>query len=52
VGAGAQILTKGRRVSVPAETLLSYRLQSDLNLDIRDTGYDRDGSHYHKYDPN
>ena len=52
VGAGAQILTKGRRVNVPAETLLSYRLQSDMNLDIRDSGYDRDGNHYHKYDPN
>lgn len=52
VGAGAQILTKGRRVNVPAETLLSYRLQSDMNLDIRDSGYDRDGRHFHKYDPN
>jgi hypothetical protein len=52
VGAGAQILTKGRRVSVPSETLLSYRLQSDMNLDISDSGYDRDGRHYHKYDPN
>lgn len=52
VGAGAQILTKGRRVNVPAETLLSYRLQSDMNLDIRDTGFDRDGHHFHKYDPN
>lgn len=49
-GAAAQILTKGRRVSVPAESLLTYRLQSDLNLDVRDTGYDRDGSHYHRYD--
>jgi hypothetical protein len=52
VGAGAQILTKGRRVNVPAETLLSYRLQSDMNLDVRDSGYDREGYHYHKYDPN
>lgn len=52
VGAGAQILTKGRRVNVPAETLLSYRLQSDINLDVRDSGFDRDGNHYHKYDPN
>lgn len=52
VGAGAQILTKGRRVNVPAEALLSYRLQSDMNLDIRDSGYDRDGRHFHKYDPN
>ena len=52
VGAGAQILTKGRQVKVPAETLLSYKLQSDLNLDVSDSGYDRDGNHYHKYDPN
>jgi hypothetical protein len=51
-GAGVQILTKGRRVNVPAESLLSYRLQSDMNLDIGDSGYDRDGYHYHKYDPN
>ena len=48
VGAGAQILTKGRRVNVPAEALLSYRLQSDLDLDVQDTGYDRDGYHYHR----
>ncbi len=50
VGAGAQILTRGRRVTVPAETLLSYRLQGDLNLDVRDSGYDREGVHYHRYD--
>jgi hypothetical protein len=52
VGAGAQILTKGRRVNVPAEALLSYRLQSDMSLDVQDSGYDREGSHFHKYDPN
>jgi hypothetical protein len=52
VGAGAQILTKGRRVNVPAETLLSYRLQSDMFLDIKDSGFDREGHHYHTYDPN
>ena len=52
VGAGAQILTKGRRVNVPAEALLNYRLQSGLDLDVKDTGYDRDGNHYHKYETN
>lgn len=52
VGAGAQILTKGRRVNVPAEALISYRLQSDMFLDVQDSGFDRDGRHYHKYDPN
>jgi hypothetical protein len=48
-GAATQILTKGRRVNVPAETLLTYRLQSDLNLDVVDSGYDRDGNHFHRY---
>jgi hypothetical protein len=52
VGAGAQILTKGRRVNVPAEALLSYRLQSDMLLDVQDSGFDREGRHYHTYDPN
>lgn len=52
VGASAQILTKGRRVNVPEETLLSYRLQTDMNLDVRDSGFDRDGFHFHTYDPN
>src|SRR5687767_15322116 len=50
VGAGAQIMTKGRRVSVPAETVLSYRFQSALDLDVKDTGYMRDGFHYHRYE--
>ena len=50
VGAGAQILTKGRKVNVPAETVLTYRLQSSLDLDVKDTGYERDGRHYHRYE--
>ena len=52
VGAGAQILTKGRRVNVPTETVLNYRLQSALDLDVKDTGYERDGYHYHRYETN
>ena len=50
VGATAQILTKGTRVHVPDETLLNYRLQSGLDLDVQDTGYMRDGFHYHHFD--
>lgn len=50
VGATAQILTKGKRIHVPDETLLNYRLQSGLDVDVRDTGYERDGFHYHKFD--
>jgi hypothetical protein len=49
VGATAQILTKGRRIHVPEETVLSYRLESSLDLDVRDTGYERDGHHYHNF---
>lgn len=52
VGAGAQILTKGRTVRVPAEALLTYRLQSGLDIDVKDTGYMRDGRHYHYYGEN
>jgi hypothetical protein len=49
VGAGTQILTHGRRVSVPSEALLTYRLQSGLDIGVADTGYNRDGVHYHHY---
>jgi hypothetical protein len=46
-GAGAQIATHGRNIQVPAEALLQYRLSRPLNVDVNDTGYDRDGVHYH-----
>ena len=49
-GAAVQVLTKGNRISVPAEAMLNYRLQSDLNIDVRDTGYMRDGQHFHRYE--
>jgi hypothetical protein len=52
VGAGTQILTHGRRVNVPAESLLTYRLQSGLDLGVKDTGYDRNGRHYHRFETN
>ena len=48
-GAGAQIATRGRTIDVPAEALLSYRLTRPLNLDVEDTGYTRDGAHYHRW---
>ena len=48
-GAATQIYTHGKRVNVPAETLLTYRLQSGLDLGVKDTGYDRSGQHYHHY---
>jgi hypothetical protein len=48
-GAGVQVYTHGKRVNVPAETLVTYRLQSGLDLGVTDTGYDRNGVHYHHY---
>jgi hypothetical protein len=48
-GAGAGILTKGREVRVPSETLLTFRLQRSLDVGVTDTGFDRDQHHYHHY---
>jgi len=46
-GAGAQVVTQGRTVDVPAESLLTYRLERDLTLGVADTGFARAGRHYH-----
>jgi hypothetical protein len=50
-GAGGEILTRGKAVRVPAETVLSFRLEQPLEIGrgvySRDNGYDRDGAHYH-----
>lgn len=53
-GAGTQVLTRGREVRVPAESVLTFRLDQPLQLGrgrySRDNGYDRDGRHYHRDD--
>jgi len=46
-GAGVQVLTRGRSVSVPAETLLTFRLQEPLRAGMTDAGYMDNGVHYH-----
>ena len=49
-GAGAQVATRGREIHVPVESLLSFRIDRPLYLsDLRDSGYMRDGHHYHDY---
>jgi hypothetical protein len=48
-GAGGQILTQGREVRVPAESIVNFRLDQSLLINIPDNGYDRDGGHYHRY---
>ena len=47
-GAGAQIVTKGRSVYLPAESLVTFRLARRLNVNVEDTGFDRDNRHYHR----
>lgn len=46
-GAGAAVMTRGERVFIPAESIISFRLQYPLVIRA-DDGYDRDGYHYHR----
>jgi len=50
-GAGAQVITRGREIHIPAETVLSFRMEQPLVIGRgryeQDNGYDRDGNHYH-----
>ena len=47
-GAGSQVATRGHAVSVPAESILRFRLNQPLVVDNGpDNGYMRDGRHYH-----
>jgi hypothetical protein len=47
-GAGAQTMTRGREIHIPAESLLTFRLERPLRyVEGPDSGYTRDGRHYH-----
>ncbi|MBC7925043.1 MAG: hypothetical protein H7039_05235 [Bryobacteraceae bacterium] len=48
-GAGAigQTVTKGGSVRLPAESLVTFRLDRGLGVGSRDNGYTRKGVHYH-----
>jgi hypothetical protein len=48
-GAGTQVLTRGHRVRVPAESLLTFRIDRPMLMGVAHRGYDRDGYHYHEY---
>jgi hypothetical protein len=55
-GAGTQVATRGSAVWVPAESILTFRLNQPLRVvNGPDNGYMRDGRHYHndydRYDP-
>jgi hypothetical protein len=45
-GAVGQLATRGKRVQVPAESILTFQLQQPLTL-APDPGYTRNGEHHH-----
>jgi len=49
-GAGAvgQTVTKGKSVTVPSESLLTFRLDRSLRVGPPDSGYEQNGRHYHR----
>src|SRR5688572_6106166 len=47
-GAGTQVLTRGKKVKIPAESLLTFRLEQPLGVGTADAGYNRRGRHYHR----
>lgn len=46
-GAGGEVVTRGRDVRIPAESILTFRLERPLSINVPDEGYTRDGFHYH-----
>ena len=48
-GASGQVLTQGKEVRVPAESILNFRLEQSLPINVPDVGDTRDGVHYHDY---
>jgi hypothetical protein len=46
-GAGTAIATRGERVHIPAESVLTFRVEQPLDI-YPDRGYERDGNHYHR----
>lgn len=46
-GAATEIATRGRRVRIPAESILTFRLEHPMRMGVADVGSDRDRTHYH-----
>ena len=49
-GAVAQTVTRGGSVRLPSESLLTFRIDRPLIVGTADSGYMREGRHYHRYD--
>jgi hypothetical protein len=48
-GVGAQILTQGRMVDVPDDSLLTFVLKQPFRAGVPDNGFMIAGNHYHQY---
>lgn len=46
-GATTAVVTRGEHVHIPAESILSFRIEQPLDI-YPDAGYERDGYHYHR----
>ena len=46
-GAGTQVLTRGGYVNIPAESVVTFRLEQPLQMGVADNGTTRDGHRYH-----
>ena len=49
-GAAAQTVTRGGSVRLPSESVLTFRLDRPLMVGSADSGFMRNGYHYHRYD--
>ena len=47
-GAGTQVATKGHSLSVPSGAVVSFRLDRAMSVGVADSGYTRNGAHYHR----
>ena len=47
-GAGTQVLTRGKAVKVPSESVLTLRLEQPIAMGALDNGFTRNGRHYHR----
>lgn len=47
-GAGTQMLTRGRTVKVPAESVLTFRLEQPIAMGAAHNSFTRNGRHYHR----
>ena len=47
-GIGVETLTRGKSIKIPAESILSFRLEAPLQMGAAETGRARRGLHYHE----